>query len=547
MSSVIGTGSIADRFCDFSNQKKFVILAGSIEDSQFNDAELINNEETLIKDALKSFPDAVFVYFSSCSLNDPSLTSTRYVQHKIKMESLVQQSRNSFYIFRLPSVVNGCSKENDLVSFLVRCIVNQTPFDLWTSATRNLIDIDDVHEIVVYILKHSLFINSVTEIVNPQNVLIRDLVYEIENLMSTKAVFHEVSKGGTYHLDFCKIAEVVERLGTNFDGDYVRLTLNKHFGFLARKPKKLSVVVPTYNEEAGIDEFYRRTKKVLNLLSPRFDHELIFVNDCSTDKTQEKLDSLADVDSKVKVVRFSRNFGNQVGISAGLDICSGDAVVVIDDDLQDPPEVIFNFVAKWERGFKVVYGIRSVRKSINPIFRLLAWCFYRVLGTLSETKIPNDTGDFRLVDKVVVEYLKTMRERDRYMRGLVAWVGFKQVGVYYDRDQRYAGKSSFSPRKYLKFALSGITAFSERPLYLASYLGSLTTLLSFLVSVYVIVSKLNDPTSVTIGGWTSLIVISLFFGGVQLLTIGVLGIYLGRIFNQVKERPLYLVEASRNL
>ena len=547
MNLVIGAGSIADRFCDFSNQEQFVIFAGTIEDSQINDVELINKEEEQIKDALMSFPDAVFVYFSSCSVNDPTLISTRYVQHKMEMESLVRNSRKSFYIFRLPSVVNGSSKENDLVSYFVRSIANQLPFELWSNTTRNIIDIDDVHEIVVYILKNSLFMNSVTEIVSPLEASLRDLVFEIEDVIGKKAIVSEVLKGATYRLDHSKIAEVVERLGMTFDQGYVHRTVEKHFGFLAGTAKKLSIVVPTYNEELGIDEFYKRTKKVLNILSPRFEHEFIFVNDYSTDKTQEKLDLLADADSTVKVIRFSRNFGNQAGISAGLDVCSGDAVVVIDDDLQDPPEVILDFVAKWESGYKVVYGIRSKRKSINRVFGFLAWCFYRILGTLSETKIPNDTGDFRLVDKIVVEHLKSMKERDRYMRGLVAWVGFKQVGVYYERDRRYAGVSSFSPRKYLKFALSGITAFSERPLYVASYLGLFTTSLSFLVSVYVIVSKLIDPASVTIGGWTSLIVISLFFGGIQLLAIGILGIYLGRVFNQIKARPLYLVEDSRNL
>jgi len=547
MNLVIGAGSIADRFCDFSNQEQFVIFAGTIEDSQINDVELVNKEEAQIKDALISFPDAIFVYFSSCSVNDPTLISTRYVQHKIEMESLVQNSRKNFYIFRLPSVVNGSSKENDLVSYFVRSIANQLPFELWSNTSRNFIDVDDVHEIVVYILKNSLFMNSVTEIVSPLNVSLRDLVFEIEDVIGKKAIVAEVLKGATYRLDHSKIAEVVEQLGMTFDQGYIHRTVEKHFGFLAGTTKKLSIVVPTYNEELGIDEFYKRTKKVLNILSPRFEHEFIFVNDYSTDKTQEKLDLLADEDSTVKVIRFSRNFGNQAGISAGLDVCSGDAVVVIDDDLQDPPEVILDFVAKWERGYKVVYGIRSKRKSINKVFGFLAWCFYRILGTLSETKIPNDTGDFRLVDKIVVEHLKSMKERDRYMRGLVAWVGFKQVGVYYERDRRYAGVSSFSPRKYLKFALSGITAFSERPLYVASYLGLFTTSLSFLVSVYVIVSKLIDPASVTIGGWTSLIVISLFFGGIQLLAIGILGIYLGRVFNQIKARPLYLVEDSRNL
>jgi dolichol-phosphate mannosyltransferase len=310
--------------------------------------------------------------------------------------------------------------------------------------------------------------------------------------------------------------------------------------------KILSVIVPTYNEEQGIEEFYFRTKNVLKLLTPRFEHEIVFVNDDSTDNTLQKLDLLAAADRSVKIISFSRNFGNQIGITAGIDFSAGDVAIIIDDDLQDPPEIMLNLIAKWDKGYKVVYGVRPKRRGVNPLFKLIAKVYYRVIGGLSETKIPKDTGDFRLMDRVVIEALKKMKEENRYYRGMVAWVGFPQIGVNYERDKRYAGVSTFSFRKYANFALNGLTAFTEKPLYFSSLVGLTITSISFMLALVLVVSKIIDP-SVSIRGWTSLIVVILFFGGIQLMTIGILGIYISKIYREVKGRPLYIVEKTTNI
>ena len=304
-------------------------------------------------------------------------------------------------------------------------------------------------------------------------------------------------------------------------------------------------MVPTYNEEHGIYEFYRRTKTVLETLKPRFRYEMIFVNDASTDKTYQRLLEIAHEDQTVKLINFSRNFGNQIGITAGVDAASGDAVVIIDDDLQDPPEVILNLIAQWDRGYKVVYGMRPKREGVNPFFKLTAKLYYRMLGGLSETKIPNDTGDFRLVDRVAIETLKAMKEENRYYRGMVAWIGFPQKGVLYERDKRYAGVSTFSFKKYVRFALNGLTSFTDKPLYFSSLAGVVITGISFVLAVTLVVSKLLDP-SFSIRGWTSLVVLVLFFGGVQLMSIGIIGVYISKIYREVKCRPLYIVESTRN-
>lgn len=311
-------------------------------------------------------------------------------------------------------------------------------------------------------------------------------------------------------------------------------------------PKLLSLIVPTYNEELGIQEFYRRAKIVVDSLAQEFDYEMIFVNDCSTDQTLSKLIEISQVDKKIKIISFSKNFGNQAGITAGIDYAKGDIAVIIDDDLQDPPELIHQFIEKWKNGNKVVYGVRPKRKGINPIFGLSAKIFYRILGKLSDTKIPADTGDFRLLDRQVLDALKNMREENRYYRGMVAWVGFKQIGVEYERDYRYAGKSTFSPQKYIQFALNGITSFTDRPLYFSTILGFVITIITFVLAVQIIVTKIMNP-SFSIPGWPSLVVIILFFGGVQLLSIGVVSIYISKIYREAKSRPLYIINESYNL
>ena len=291
----------------------------------------------------------------------------------------------------------------------------------------------------------------------------------------------------------------------------------------------ISVIVPTYNEELGIEEFYRRTKNVLNTLTNEFNHELIFVNDCSQDRTLDRLSKIAADDANVKVLSFSRNFGNQIAITAGIDIAKGDIAVIIDDDLQDPPEVITQFIEQWQKGYKVVYGVRPKRKGVNPLFKMTAKLFYRLLGKLSDTAIPADTGDFRLIDKSVIDVLKTMREENRYYRGMVSWVGFSQCGV-----------------EYINFAFNGLTSFTDKPLYFSSALGFVITLVTFILALRIIFRKLTDPLY-SIPGWPSLTVIVLFFGGVQLLSIGVVGVYISKIYREVKDRPLYIIDKSINL
>lgn len=308
----------------------------------------------------------------------------------------------------------------------------------------------------------------------------------------------------------------------------------------------LSVIVPTYNEEHGIKEFYRRTKIVLNSLEPKFSHEIIFINDFSTDGTYDKLKELAKSDKQVKLINFSRNFGNQIAITAGIDCARGDIAVIIDDDLQDPPELIPKFIEQWEAGYKVVYGVRPNRQGVNPIFKYAAKLYYRIIGNLSETKIPKDTGDFRLIDKAVLDVLRNMREESRYYRGMVSWVGFKQIGIEYQRDRRYAGASTFSPAKYFRFAINGLTSFTDRPLYFSSILGMVITFISFVFLFILVGKKILDP-SFSIPGWPSLITLVLFFGGIQLLSVGVVSIYISKIYREVKGRPLYIVEDTQNI
>lgn len=546
MSMVIGHGVIANRFSDYSLQSRYLIFAGSVNDSAINDVNAINDEESAVRGALLACSDATFVYFSSCSILDSDMSHTPYVQHKVRMENLIRRSGKQFLIIRLPQVLGLSDEKSSLVNFLVDAIVNQNSFELWRNAQKNLIDIDDVHEIVDEILKRKICLNTAINVASARQTSVLDLVNEIEDFIGFSASYVLVEKGNSHILDVSEIQPILSDLKINFDGDYIRLSLNKYFSHLKYPPKLLSIIVPTYNEEHGIDEFYRRTKDVLLKLSPRFQHEIVFVNDYSTDNTLEKLQRLAQADTTVKLINFSRNFGNQIGITAGIDFSKGDIAVVIDDDLQDPPEIILNLIAKWDKGYKVVYGVRPERQGVNPFFRITAKLYYRVIGGLSDTKIPNDTGDFRLIDRVVIETLKKIKEENRYYRGLVAWVGFPQIGVVYERDKRFSGVSTFSLRKYVNFALNGLTSFTEKPLYFSSLVGLLVTLISFILALILIISKIIDP-SVSIRGWTSLTVIILFFGGIQLLSVGILGVYISKIYREVKGRPLYIIESLRNI
>jgi polyisoprenyl-phosphate glycosyltransferase len=300
----------------------------------------------------------------------------------------------------------------------------------------------------------------------------------------------------------------------------------------------LSIVVPVFNEAEGIEAFYHRLRKVADSLT-YISCEIVFVDDGSSDDSYQRMVEFAHCDNDVRIIKFSRNFGHQIAITAGIDLAKGDAVVVIDADLQDPPEIVKKFVDKWEQGYDVVYGVREKREGESRMKLLTAAAFYRLLKRIIGLDIPVDVGDFRLMSRRVVEQLKTLREKDRFVRGLVSWVGFKQIGVEYARDKRYSGETKYPYRKMIKFALDGITSFSDAPLKLATWLGYFTSLLAFLYACVVVVQK---ALGFTIQGWTTTTFAILFLGGIQLISLGIIGEYIGRIFNEAKQRPLYVID-----
>lgn len=304
-----------------------------------------------------------------------------------------------------------------------------------------------------------------------------------------------------------------------------------------RKLTHLSIVVPCFNEEACINETVTRLQRTLNGFAGSY--ELIFVNDGSSDRTEILLDQLALQFKEIKVIHFARNFGHQLAVTAGFDAASGDAAVLIDADLQDPPEVIVAMVAKWEEGFDVVYGRRQRRNGESRFKVLSASLFYRMLNRLSEIKIPNDTGDFRLIDRCVLDVLKLMTEHDRYVRGMISWIGFKQTAVDYHRDARFDGETKYSLRKMVAFAIDGILSFSVMPLRYATAIGALTIFLAF--GGAITASLVRIFTDQWVRGWTLMFCSVLLLGGMQLFFLGVLGEYVGRIYRQTKQRPLYIV------
>ncbi len=307
--------------------------------------------------------------------------------------------------------------------------------------------------------------------------------------------------------------------------------------------KKLSIVVPVFNEIEVLDTFYVRVKKMVETLNS-LSYEIVFVDDGSEDGSYQKLMDLADMDDNIKIIKFSRNFGHQVAITAGIDNANGDAVVVIDADLQDPPEVITRFIEKWEEGYDVVYGTRNSRKGESKMKRLTAALFYRLLKTIIKIDIPVDVGDFRLMSKRAVIYFRELRERDRFVRGLVSWIGFKQIGVTYEREERCAGETKYPYTKMIQFALDGITSFSSLPLKLATWLGYFTSFLAFLYLGSVFIQK---ALGYTVHGWATIMVGMLFIGGIQLICLGIVGEYIGRISNEIKQRPLYIIEEIRDV
>lgn len=301
----------------------------------------------------------------------------------------------------------------------------------------------------------------------------------------------------------------------------------------------ISVIVPCYNEEGVLRATYERLSNVVREL-PGLDYELIFVNDGSADHTQQILTDLQARDRRVRVLLLSRNFGHQIAASAGLEQATGDAVVIIDADLQDPPEVIPDMVKLWRDGNDVVYGIRREREGESRFKLWTAKVFYRLINRLSDTKMPLDAGDFRLLDRRVVEVIKMMPERARFLRGMVSWAGFRQTSIMYDRAARHAGESKYPFAKMLNFAMDGIISFSLVPLKLAIWTGFLAIWIAVLGIMVAIVDRLLDRDLTR--GWASLFVAVLFMGGVQLVSLGIIGEYLGRIYTEVKRRPLYVVQ-----
>ncbi|MDW7710842.1 MAG: glycosyltransferase family 2 protein [Deferrisomatales bacterium] len=297
----------------------------------------------------------------------------------------------------------------------------------------------------------------------------------------------------------------------------------------------LSVVVPAYNEEEVLPELHRRLSAVLERLGAEW--EIVYVNDGSTDGTLGVMTGFGD--PRVAIIDLSRNFGKEIALTAGLDHARGDGVVVIDADLQDPPELIPELVTRWREGFDVVYARRSAREGETFLKKSTAKLFYRAIHGISRVRIPEDTGDFRLLSRRAVEALKLLREQHRFMKGLFAWIGYPQVAVYYRRDPRVAGQTKWNYWRLWNFALEGITSFSIAPLKIATYVGLLTSVGAFLFAAFVIYKTLvyGDPVQ----GYPSLMVVILFLGGVQLMSLGMIGEYLGRMFNETKQRPLYLV------
>lgn len=300
----------------------------------------------------------------------------------------------------------------------------------------------------------------------------------------------------------------------------------------------ISVVVPAYNEEEVLAEFHERLSNILGSMS--IDAEIIYVNDGSTDKTLGVISRLREYDSRVAIVDLSRNFGKEIALTAGLDHASGDAVVVMDADLQDPPELIPEFVKYWQEGCDVVYAKRVSRGGESIMKRATAYVFYRLIRRAGRVQIPEDTGDYRLLSRRAVESLKQLGEQHRFMKGLFAWIGYPQKAVPYQRDPRRAGKTKWKYSSLWNFALEGITSFTIAPLKFASYLGLITALAAFCYASFIIYNTLvyGDP----VAGYPSLMVVILFLGGIQLITLGVIGEYLGRMFDETKRRPLYLVK-----
>ena len=317
--------------------------------------------------------------------------------------------------------------------------------------------------------------------------------------------------------------------------------MQKQKNFTNSKEFSVSVVIPIFNEEQNIDILYNRLTKVLEKYNQ---YEIIFTNDGSSDSSEKLLNKLCTKNPNIKLINLSRNFGHQQAIKAGLNYSNGDVTLIMDGDLQDPPEIIPNLIDKWIDGYEIVYAVRKNRKE-NIIKRLCYFLFYRILNKISEVNIPIDSGDFSAIDKSVLNIIKSFDERNIFLRGIRSWVGFKQIGVEYERSARNAGFPKLTLKKLIKLSYDGFISFSYQPLKIATKLGLLTTLISFASIVYIMF--LNIFKNVEVQGWSSTVIIMLFLGGIQLLVIGTLGEYIARIHEEVKKRPIYVIKSSNNI
>lgn len=304
-----------------------------------------------------------------------------------------------------------------------------------------------------------------------------------------------------------------------------------------------SIVVPVYNEEPVVLETYKRLKQVMDSVNEPY--EIIFINDGSRDRTAFILSEICEKDKNIKFLDFSRNFGHQIAITAGMDYTQGDAIVVIDADLQDPPEVIPKMIEKWKEGYEVVYGKRAERKGDTFFKRFTAAAFYRLLRRMTDVDIPVDTGDFRLIDRKVCVALSYINERNRYTRGLISWLGFKQIGVEFSREKRFAGETKYPLKKMIKFAFDAITSFSYKPLKLATYVGTIISAIGFVYLLFIICQAIFMHN--TQPGWASLMAITIVFNGIVLMMLGIIGEYIGRIYDEAKGRPLYVIRQAKNI
>lgn len=309
--------------------------------------------------------------------------------------------------------------------------------------------------------------------------------------------------------------------------------------------KKISVIIPMYYEELVAEECHKRMTNVLKSID-NYEYEIIYVNDGSKDKTLEILEEIAKNDENSKIVSFSRNFGHQAAVTAGLKEVTGDVAVIIDADLQDPPELIPEMLKLWEEGNEVVYGKRKTRDG-ESIFKLMtAKMFYNTLNALSDVDIPKDTGDFRLVDRKVVDKMNSLPEHNKFLRGLWSWLGFKQYAFEYERKERFAGKTKYPLKKMLKLASDGIIGFSSKPIKLVGILGFISVIISFLILIYSLVSFIGKFGNIT-AGWTSIMFAITFFAGVQLLSLWMISEYIGRIYDETKGRPQYVIDKKINI